>query len=30
VQQLAQIDTALADSQHLAGLANAWQPTCRN
>ncbi|MQG92678.1 AAA family ATPase [Pseudomonas sp. MN1F] len=24
-QQLAQIDTALADSQHLAGLANAWQ-----
>ncbi|MFJ4066456.1 AAA family ATPase [Pseudomonas sp. NPDC089996] len=24
-QQLAQIDTALAESQHLAGLANAWQ-----
>lgn len=24
LQQLAQIDTALADSQHLAGLANAW------
>ncbi|MFT2161424.1 AAA family ATPase [Pseudomonas putida] len=24
VQQLAQIDTALADSQHLADLANAW------
>jgi len=25
LQQLAQIDEALADSQHLAGLANAWQ-----
>ncbi|HYQ49820.1 MAG TPA: AAA family ATPase, partial [Pseudomonas sp.] len=25
LQQLAQIDTALADSQHLEGLANAWQ-----
>ncbi|AXM95802.1 AAA family ATPase [Pseudomonas plecoglossicida] len=25
LQQLAQIDTALTDSQHLAGLANAWQ-----
>ncbi|MFJ4344014.1 AAA family ATPase [Pseudomonas sp. NPDC089401] len=25
LQQLAQIDTALADSQHLAGLASAWQ-----
>jgi len=25
VQQLAQIDEALAGSQHLAGLANAWQ-----
>lgn len=24
LQQLAQIDNALADSQHLAGLANAW------
>ena len=24
LQQLAQIDTALADSQHLASLANAW------
>lgn len=24
LQQLAQIDTALADSQHLAGLADAW------
>uniref|UniRef100_UPI001117D9D2 hypothetical protein n=1 Tax=Pseudomonas sp. F16(2018) TaxID=2093746 RepID=UPI001117D9D2 len=24
LQQLAQIDTALADSQHLADLANAW------
>ncbi|MFJ9992616.1 AAA family ATPase [Pseudomonas putida] len=25
LEQLALIDTALADSQHLAGLANAWQ-----
>jgi len=25
LQQLAQVDTALADSQHLEGLANAWQ-----
>ncbi|MFJ2981892.1 MULTISPECIES: AAA family ATPase [unclassified Pseudomonas] len=25
LQQLAQIDEALTDSQHLAGLANAWQ-----